>query len=202
MMNLATVMWAYGTVGVMVLTGMLIQHMKSWRKESPWVRETMDLLHPERRTLRYRILGRVVAPALAGLAVIVIWPVALVMLILQIYRDRRELQDRKAFNALESEDAHLTIKREHLLEELTLTEIELRERVVDPLAAAPDLPFGHLNPLWESFVRKLQPSDRIWSFELQGETDWGAEELRKGYVAVRGNTIIESLTIEKISSTI
>lgn len=47
---------------------------------------------------------------------------------------------------------------------MTIEDIETQERVIDPLAAVPDLPFGHLNPGWERFKAGLSPGTRVCSF--------------------------------------
>ena len=77
------------------------------------------------------------------------------------------------------------VKRADLLENLTVAQIEARERVQDPLAAVPDLPFGHLNAAWKVFLAGCHPGDKLWSFSASWTGDWGDEEQREGYVRVR-----------------
>ncbi|WVM93015.1 hypothetical protein ULG90_02285 [Halopseudomonas pachastrellae] len=48
------------------------------------------------------------------------------------------------------------VTEDHLLESLTVAEIEARERVADPLGAVPDLPFGHLNTAWQEFLAECE----------------------------------------------
>ena len=56
------------------------------------------------------------------------------------------------------------VARSELLEQLSIDEIEQREKVVDPLGAVPDLPFGHLNAAWKKFLEVMEPQDSIWTF--------------------------------------
>jgi hypothetical protein len=87
-----------------------------------------------------------------------------------------------------SENPEFKIVREDLLAEMKLSEIEERETVLDPMGAAPHLPFGHLNPAWKKFLEDVQPSDVFWSFSAKF-TPWRWTELRQGYVVVRGEEI-------------
>jgi hypothetical protein len=77
------------------------------------------------------------------------------------------------------------VQRQHLLERLTVAQIEAREMVEDPLQAVPALPFGHLNAAWCDLVAGLAPGDECWSFSAQWSGDWRGPELRTGYVVWR-----------------
>ena len=72
--------------------------------------------------------------------------------------------------------------REHLVERLTVAQIEAREMVSDPLGAVPALAFGHLNAVWVEFVSKLRAGDEIWAFTAQWRSRWIGDEVRSGYV--------------------
>ena len=73
----------------------------------------------------------------------------------------------------------------HLLERLTVGEVEARETVFDPLGAAPNLPFGHLNAAWRAFIEGDTEGDELWSFSADWRTAWDNMERRAGYVRVR-----------------
>ena len=73
-------------------------------------------------------------------------------------------------------------------ERLSIEDIEARERVIDPLGAVPELPFGHLHSAWKAFLEGISPDDALWSFSANW-TRWGRKELRDGYVIVRGDII-------------
>ena len=77
------------------------------------------------------------------------------------------------------------MERSHLQERLTVPQIEAREVVTDPLGAFPNLPFGHLNAAWKSFINTAGVGDEIWSFTAPWQTTWGRKEVRAGYVIVR-----------------
>jgi hypothetical protein len=87
------------------------------------------------------------------------------------------------------DDAPFAVGRRDLLEQLSISEIESREVVTDPLGAVPDRPFGHLHPAWKKFVEGVRPTDTLWSFSANWKTRWGCEELRAGYVIVRDGSI-------------
>jgi hypothetical protein len=84
----------------------------------------------------------------------------------------------------QSGQREFAVEREHLLERLSIQQIERREIVTDPLGAVPQLPFGHLNATWLRFLKSLTDNAEIWSFSALWRKRWGGEELRCGYVAV------------------
>lgn len=63
------------------------------------------------------------------------------------------------------------------------------ERLIDPLKAVPELPFGHLHAAWLKFVEGVTPEDAIWSFSAKWTNGWGRKELMAGYAVVRGDSI-------------
>lgn len=77
------------------------------------------------------------------------------------------------------------VERDDLLARCTREDIEAREQAVDPLGGAPAVPFGHLNPAWQRFVRTLGTEDELWRFHAQRIALDGAAEIRSGYVVVR-----------------
>ena len=92
------------------------------------------------------------------------------------------LQKKESYEP--SEEREFAVEREHLLERLTMQEIEMREVVTDLLKAAPDLPFGHLNAAWQKFLQSKAEGAELWSFASQWQT-WGRKELRCGYAVVQ-----------------
>lgn len=71
-----------------------------------------------------------------------------------------------------------------LVEKLSVEAIEEREMVYDPLNAVPNLPFGHLNPVWCRFLGRRPADCELWSFSSERERSYGQREYRSGYVAV------------------
>jgi hypothetical protein len=108
---------------------------------------------------------------------VLLWPVVPVMKLKQWWDERQAEIRRK-------EDV-FKVQRQHLLERLTVAQIEAREMVEDPLQAVPSLPFGHLNAVWCDLVAGLAQGDECWSFSLHWDGDWRGPELRAGYVVWR-----------------
>lgn len=80
------------------------------------------------------------------------------------------------------------VTRADLLERLTLADIEAAELVDDPLHAVPDMPFGHLNKVWQTFVDGMEPGSELWSFRGRWKTQYRDWQLQ-GYVALHGEKI-------------
>jgi hypothetical protein len=68
---------------------------------------------------------------------------------------------------------------------VSVEEVEALETVLDPLGAAPNVPFGHLNAAWRAFIEGGTECDELWSFSADWQTAWGNRERRAGYVRVR-----------------
>jgi len=146
--------WYLG-IGVAVLAVVFGAHQLTKKDEPESLRDLLDAVNPDRRKLSYRILNNVVAPVLAAVAVVVVWPAAL-------YMKGKEIVGKKSESALD-EEREFAVERTHLQERLTVLQIEAREVVADPLGAVPDLPFGHLNAAWKTFVEEVGADDELWS---------------------------------------
>ncbi|MGC8494818.1 MAG: hypothetical protein ACP5SH_24100 [Syntrophobacteraceae bacterium] len=110
-----------------------------------------------------------------------VWP-------LVIYLKGGDFSKRRS--AATAEKNHcFVVSRSDLLEILTIEEIERRERVIDPMGAVPELPFGHLHGAWKKFLQDSDRADEIRSFSAIRTTRWGQKELRAGYVCLRGGDI-------------
>lgn len=78
------------------------------------------------------------------------------------------------------------VERDELLERLTVQEIEKREVVVDPLEAAPNIPFGHLYSAWREFLDRFPKGAELWSFSSWYRPKGAMLDLfRAGYVVVQ-----------------
>jgi hypothetical protein len=170
------VYWYLG-IGVAVLAVVYGAHQLSKEKESESLRDLLEAVNPERKKLSYRILNNVVAPVLAAILVVAVWPVA-------VYMKVKEMFKKKDGTGIE-EEREFAVERQHLLERLTLQEVEKREMVTDPLKAVPVLPFGHLNGAWKQFLDGQPEGGELWSFSARWQTTWGRKELRSGYVIVQ-----------------
>lgn len=168
--------WYLG-IGVAVLVVVFGAHRLTKKDEPESLRDLLDAVNPDRKKLSYRILNNVVAPVLAAVAVVVVWPAA-------VYMKAKDIFGKKSETALD-EEREFAVERSHLQERLTIPQIEARELVTDPLGAVPDLPFGHLNAAWKTFIGTAGVSDEVWSFTAPWQATWGRKEVRAGYVIVR-----------------
>ena len=171
--------WYLG-VGIAVLAVVYGAHRLTKEKESESLRELLEAVNPDRKKLSYRILNNVVAPILAAILVVAVWPVA-------VYMKAKEMFKKKDDAEVE-EEREFAVERQHLLERLTVQEVEKREVVTDPLRAAPELPFGHLNAAWKEFLKGHADGGELWSFSARWQTTWGRKELRSGYVLVQNGS--------------
>ena len=169
--------WYIG-VGVAVLAVVYGAHRLTKEKESESLRDLLDTVNPDRKKLSYRILNNVVAPVLAAILVVAVWPVA-------VYMKAKEMLQKKDGTEIEKE-REFAVERQHLQERLTVQEVERREVVTDPLKAVPELPFGHLNAAWQEFLNGHVDGGELWSFSARWQTTWGRKELRSGYTIVQG----------------
>ncbi len=168
--------WYLG-IGVVVLTVVYGAHHLTKEKESDSLRELLEAVNPDRKKLSYRILNNIVAPVLAAMLVIAVWPVAVFMKVKEMFQKKESY--------VSPEEREFAVEREHLLERLAVQEIERREVVADPLKAVPELPFGHLNAAWQEFLQGKPDDAELWSFSARWQTTWGRKELRSGYVVVK-----------------
>jgi len=169
-------LYGYFGVGVMVLVVVYGTHHLTKEKQSESLRDLLEAVNPNRKKLSYRIFNHIVTPVLAAIFVVAAWPIVACMKVKDI------LQRKEDHRTAQQEFA---VERENLQERLTVQEIERREVVLDPLKAAPELPFGHLNGAWKGFLSGHAGGGELWSFSARWRTTWGLEELRAGYVVVR-----------------
>jgi hypothetical protein len=184
----------YGAVylgaGITTLLVVLAANWHSLRPDPQSLESLIEAAIPQPKTLWYRIRAKVLAPLLGGMLMVLLWPVVPVMKLKQWWDERQAEIQRK-------EDV-FKVQRQHLLERLTVAQIEAREMVEDPLQAVLSLPFGHLNAVWCDLVAGLSPGDECWSFEAKWLGRFGSPELRKGYVLWRrGKAVSHVLTVCK-----
>jgi hypothetical protein len=146
-----------------------------------------DLRSKESRRVRW---SRFAQEILMYPLVLVIWPVVLVMLILDMYfssKDHWTPDPEGAFNC----------RRQHLERVVSPEAAEVEAKVVDPLGRVPDLPFGHLNVGWHALLADRQIGDTLWYFEVPGYTP-GPDESTQGHQwsvprgAKRGYALVQS----------
>lgn len=169
-------LWAYLGVGVLALVIMLISHARQRPSKSArlLLESINDPLSP-----KDKFLEKVAVPLLAGLAVLVAWPMAFVFAIKQ-WHERRQEERRTA-------DAEFKVRASDLLHQTTVADVEATARITDPLGAVPDVPFGHLNKVWQDFLAQRPPNAVLWTFACDWRGDWGQVVERAGYVWVLGD---------------
>lgn len=173
----------YLAMGVVVLLVVFSSHRVSVKPEQDFTREILDAMHPERKTWHYRLLDKAVIPIFAGMLVLVAWPAVFYM------KGKEMLTTKNAETDPDPVKHKFSVTDANLLRMVSVEEIELQERVDDPMGGVPAIPFGHLNAAWERFKSHLEPQDSIWVFSASWSTDWGRRELREGYAIVRADGI-------------
>lgn len=159
-----------------------------WMQLTPQenTRTTIDILDETNREMRsktrnfvYDVLSWCIFYPVALCCAISVWPVFVYLRIRDWLSPTPPLIERKEF----------CIEHKDLLQQLTAEEIEARELVFDPLGAAPNLAFGHLNNKWREFLDCKLPEDSIWEFSAVWPDEYGIEDHFEGYVLVNGENI-------------
>ncbi len=172
--------WYLG-IGAVFLAVIFISHQLTKSPADDRLSELLQAADPKRDRWWWKPLNNVVVPMLAAVMVLTVWPIA-------IYWKAKEMVDARR---IKNEEPHkeFAVSNDHLQKQWTAAEIESAETVVDPLDAAPRIPFGHLNPAWETFKQSIQDGDQLWAFSAPWTSEWGRKEVRDGYVILRGETI-------------
>lgn len=119
---------------------------------------------------------RFILPIIGSILITVLWPLWIYM-VFEEWNSKRRRKKRE----IESE---FRIDRTHLQKEMNIAEVEFAERITDPLGAVPDLPFGHLNSVWVSFLESRPANAQLWSFEIRWTDYFHNTYDRSGYVWV------------------
>lgn len=162
------------------LVTLLVVLAANWHRIRPAPQSLASLIkaaNPETLSLWYRIRAKILAPLLGGTLMVLFWPVAPMMKLSEWWQDHQAERQR--------EEDVFKVQRRHLLERLTVAQIEAREMVVDPLQAVPALPFGHLNSVWSELNENARRTDEFWAFTALGSDRWGQPDRREGYVLWR-----------------
>jgi len=110
----------------------------------------------------------------AGLLLLLLWP----LIVPAILVDQKfKVADRLSAPRISQRQC----KSEHLTGSVVVPEAEASAKVVDPLHRVPDLPFGHLNTAWLSFIRQKEIGYRLHSFAIPAKSGISM----RGYAWVR-----------------
>lgn len=176
-------LYAYLGIGAVALAVIFIAHRMTRSAVADEVAELLQAGDPRRGRWWWKPMNNVVVPLLAALAVLLFWPVTIVWKLQELIAARRPEQSEAI------PPRKFAVAREHLGKPLALAEIEAAEIVSDPAGAVPQVPFGHLNPVWESFKQSIQDGDQLWSFSALWQLEWGGTDVREGYVIVREDSV-------------
>ena len=172
--------WYLG-IGAVFLAVIFISHQLTKSSADDRLSELLQAADPRRDRWWWKPLNNVVVPILAAAMVLTVWPIT-------IYWKAKEMIDARRIKN-EEPRKEFAVTEDHLQKQWTTAEIEASETVLDPLDAAPRIPFGHLNPAWEIFKSSIQYGDQLWAFSAPWTSEWGRKEVREGYVILRGETI-------------
>jgi len=87
------------------------------------------------------------------------------------------------------------IKEKDLIEAMSISEVENKEIIYDPLNAVLKVPFGHLNKKWEEFKVNNSPST-LWSFKSEYE-DYSGVSIKEGYAKLDNDGSIKTFFIHQ-----
>ncbi len=169
--------WYLG-IGAVVLVLMAAFHKLTKKKDDNSLNDVLGDLRPERKSLWSRLLNDVLVNALVGTLIVPFWTVI-------VFFKVKELIFGEPVRA-PVDVPEFAVTRGDLQAQLSIQEVERQEMVFDPLGAAPNVPFGHLNTAWKKFCEGMEPHDTLWSFTAHWTCAWGSKDIRQGYVIVRG----------------
>lgn len=166
---------AYVVAGACVLAATLVMHLTHSSSRLRPVLEAIAQDERPKQSIWRRVLEDGVVPLLAGLAILVAWPLVLAILL-------REFPAR--WRGWRNRERPFRIRRRDLRYPFTQAEVEARECVYDPLGAVPALPFGHLNAAWRRYADALEPRARLRAFVVvMNPRSWNPVR-HEGYVVV------------------
>jgi hypothetical protein len=177
-----TYLYWYLGIGAAALVIIFTSHRLAKSKNEADFSELIDSFDPRHDRWWWKPLNKLVVPLLAAVTVVVAWPIA-------IYWKAKEMIDAGRPHIEEDPPKEFEVTKEHLQRRWTVAEVEEVEVVLDPLGAAPRVPFGHLNPAWEAFKQSITEDDQLWSFSASRTTEWGLNEVRGGYAVLRDEAI-------------
>ena len=186
-------LYGYLAIGVLVVITYTSKQSLAIKLKASCYKDILFDKSPNHNKRKYIFLKNVFELALVMIVVVCVWPVPLYYKIKDVFSTGNV--------HVENDENKFTVKSNDLKKQLTLEEIEIREMVDDPLGAVPNLPFGHLNKAWNTFLEERKDGDEIWSFSGQENPYWRQKELLTGYVLVMdGKPGVHFLTVSKLIS--
>ena len=119
--------------------------------------------------------------------------------IIYFFKHKKDEAANKAWQALPDFDC----SPEYLVAKVNPVDAEVASYIIDPLGAAPPLPFGHLNQGWVNFLSDMTDDcDEMWSFYIPkggkvGKYQFETTSETRGYAWVRDGKILSDFIIER-----
>ena len=174
----------YFGVGLAVCLAVVISHLWMKRRQASALTDALKSLNPSRQRFWYRVMEDVVVPGLAFILVWLVWPFALVLKFFEMFKKKEAAANSERL----AKAKVFVLKEETLVREMTVAEIEQANMLMDPLGAAPNLPFGHLHAVWVEFRDELGVGETLHLFESVGpnafrkQLIWGYAVCKEGRV--------------------
>lgn len=173
-------LYGYLAIGAVLIAIVYFTRQSTQSREEDILDGLFWIGGPRRKKWWWKPLNNIVMLILIPILV-ALWPIAI------YFKMEGMIEARRSRN--EESSKEFSVTKDHLQRQHTLPEIEAAEVVMDPLGAVPRSPFGHLNTAWEVFKTSILEDDELWSFSALWTTKFGRNELREGYVVMRGETI-------------
>jgi hypothetical protein len=183
------VLQIYFGVGLVVCLAVVTSHLWMKRRQASSLTDALKSLNPSRQRFWYRVVEDVVVPGLAFILVWLVWPAAIGFKFFEMYQKK----DAAANSERLAKAKVFVLKEEALVREMTVAEIEQANMVIDPLGAAPNLPFGHLHAVWVEFRDGLGVGETVYLFESVGPNVF-RKQLIWGYAVCKAGRVERFMT--------
>jgi glycerol-3-phosphate acyltransferase PlsY len=183
------VLQIYFGVGLVVCLAVVISHVWMKRRQASSLTDALKSLNPSRQRFWYRVVEDMVVPGLAFILVWLVWPVAIGFKFFEMYQKKEAAANSERL----AKAKVFVLKEEALVREMTVAEIEQANMVIDPLGAAPNLPFGHLHAVWVEFRDGLGVGETVYLFESVGPNVF-RKQLIWGYAVCKAGRVERFMT--------
>ena len=183
------VLQIYFGVGLVVCLAVVTSHLWMKHRQAGSLTDALKSLNPSSQRFWYRVMEDVVVPGLAFILVWLVWPGAIGFKFFEMYQKK----DVEANSERLAKSKEFVLKLEALVRKMTVAEIERANMVMDPLGAAPNLPFGHLYAVWVEFRDGLGVGETLHLFESVGPNAFG-KQLIWGYAVCKEGRVERFMT--------
>jgi hypothetical protein len=159
------------------------------RRQASSLTDALKSLNPSRQRFWYRVVEDMVVPGLAFILVWLVLPAAIGFKFFERYQKKEAAANSERL----AKAKVFVLKEEALVREMTVAEIEQANMVIDPLGAAPNLPFGHLHAVWVEFRDGLGVGETVYLFESVGPNVF-RKQLIWGYAVCKAGRVERFMT--------